>query len=159
MKNDLSKKIEELSLINDEWGGIDKKIVMLVAALNLSGVKTSISCAGHVDRSSQFPYVTFRGSRRTVGKFLSEFYKNRRVKKDTRINIYKGKDGFWLYSGAGFLVWKKKVQEKAKKISEGKKVESHNRTREEKLKIKVKLLCYQKEMNEFAKFLEYKING
>ncbi len=144
------KKLKQLGSVKDEWGGIDKKILNLVVALNLSGIKTSISCSGHAIKGSPFPYVTFRGSRFRVEKLIREFYKEHKPKESARIKIYKGKAGFWLYSGKGFLAWKKAMNKRAEKIAQGKAVTKVAPTKKERSVLPV----YQKEMAGFATFLK-----
>lgn len=157
MTSALDKKVKELASIKDGWGGIDKKILKLVAALNLLGVKTSISCAGHASHGSPFPYVTFRGSRAVVEKLLAKFYKKHKSKKSSEIEIFKGKASFWIYSGEGFSRWKNEIDKKVVKIKNGEKIKPIIITKKQKL-VRIKnLLLYQKEMTGFAEFLKEKI--
>lgn len=148
------KKIKELGSVKDEWGGIDKKILKLVAALNLLGIKTSISCAGHTSHGSPFPYITFCGSRAAVEKLLAEFYKKHKPQKGSQIGIFKGRASFWIHSGRGFLRWKKEIDIRAAKIKKGEKVKSAIVTKKQKLARAKALPFYQKEMEEFAIFLK-----
>ena len=157
MASNWDKKIKEFSSIKDEWGGIDKKIINLVVALNLSGVKTSISCAGHRGKGSPSPYVTFRGSLKTVEKLLSEFYKNHKPLGEAKIKIFKGKASFWMYSGKEFPIWKRKVDKLAEKLKGGGSIQLAHTTKEERNAMVVNLPLYQKEMSVFAAFLKKKV--
>ena len=159
MASNWDKKIKEFSSIKDEWGGIDKKIIKLVVALNLSGIETSISCAGHRGKGSPTPYVTFRGSSKTVEKLLLEFYKNHKPLDGAKIKIFKGRASFWMYSGKEFPIWKRKIDKLAERLKRGGSVKLTHTTKEERGVMVASLPLYQKEMNIFAVFLKKRIGG
>ena len=74
-KSDLwTKKIEDLKNVGDKLGmGIDKKIIEVVAVLNLMDIKTTQSCEGHLDRALPYPWVQ-------IGSFQGELVNNKRQK-------------------------------------------------------------------------------
>lgn len=69
-----AKKIEDLKNVGDKLGmGIDKKIIEVVAVLNLMDIKTTQSCEGHLDRALPYPWVQ-------IGSVQSEQLNEKRQK-------------------------------------------------------------------------------
>lgn len=95
--------------------------------------------------------------RKFVSSLLSEFYKDRRTPKDTRIVIESAKRGFWIHNGGeSYIKWRKKGNETVRKREAGKIIKSKTINPAEIIRRKKKLPIYQREMIEFAAFLNAK---
>mgnify|MGYP001560156704 CR=1 FL=1 len=153
---------------------VDKKIKSLVQALNKTGIPTTSSCEGHINRDSPVPWIKITAREKSSHKnsktskywqdenkkirlktqeLLKIFYKDRKVSQLVRITTSSANTGFWIHNGKIlFHRWRRTVNERVKKIKKGGKApEIINR--KEKIRRVRTLPPLQKEMASFAKFL------
>lgn len=164
------KKIEELSALNDEWGGIDKEILDTVVSLNKLGIITDGSCYGHLDKSSPAPWIGVGASpdatkedteiaKEKIYLLLNEFYANRIVSESTKLIVddFGGSDHFWIHNGGEeWKEWRIDVDDIVERIKRGEKPTGYFNDARKAKRAKT-LPIYQKEMDEFAVFLKTKV--
>ncbi|MFH1129559.1 MAG: hypothetical protein V1686_02380 [Patescibacteria group bacterium] len=153
---DIERQVDEIA---DKLGmPIDKEIKDAVVALNVWGIPTSQSCEGHLqEKGASFPWIEVYAPepggweeggekekewivenlkhRVKTMELLEEFYKDRETPFDAKLNF----SNIGIYGG--FRIQSMSV-ERMPIISD--------------VEQKEKLLIYQKEMNDFAKFLKNK---
>lgn len=144
---------------------IDLKIKNLVSILNRFGIPTTGSCEGHIDHGSPVPWVKINSDkglsflrvkelRNKITSLLKVFYENRKVQSTAKLRIKSGKAGFWLYSGQDFLAWRKIVDNRAKMIATGHKIEKEIVGHKEQVRRKSNLPVFQEEIRLFGEFLK-----
>ena len=81
-------KYKEVSTYTDGLGrGMDKKIINVVTGLNLLGIKTIMSCHGHLNRSL-FPYIIFEAENcDKLIYILENFYRVNPLEYSTFLHI------------------------------------------------------------------------
>lgn len=165
--------------IKDEFGGIDEEIKSIVEALNLVGINTTSSCAGHSEKSAAVvPWVKIRistenktdeeltsefleyeklenGKLKTkVLKLLDEFYGSRVVDDFLRIRMMDGNVGFWIYNGGDlYPAMRKEMDERLRLKDLGEQVNLATINAEEIEKRREYLPKLQKEFSDFAEFI------
>jgi len=166
--NKINSLYKKFNNIKDEWGGVDKKILKAVVALNLIGLNTSGSCEGHLNKNSPLPWIkispplkaknkdnVIKDYELKIRKLLKLFYKNKKNLNDkTKLVITKGNYGFWLHPNKNlFKKWRKFV---LKNVSFYKNKKNLYKIKKEFILPKInkkELDLYQKEFNLFADFI------
>lgn len=148
--------------MTDEWGGIDEKIQKLVTTLNYAGFQTTGSCEGHINRDAPAPWIKIGSDeidkdaelREKMIKLLDRFYVSRAVPQDVRLMISDASFGFYLHNGGEFYdKWREEVQTTAAQIKSGHAIKANSLSDERENSRAEKLPLYQKEIEEFAEFL------
>ncbi len=152
--------------MQDEWGGIDKKIEKTVMALNKRGIRTTGSCEGHADHGSPSPWISIsarpeidtegvlerenRELQKSVQALLDQFYKGRNVSEDKKIVIRNGKHSFWIHNGGKlFDAWRAHVEEIVEKNKRGEEITS-SLPQLGIANYQAQLEAYQKEFEDFG---------
>ncbi|MDP1689710.1 MAG: hypothetical protein Q8L52_00685 [bacterium] len=143
---------------------IDEKIKGLVGALNRVGFPTTGSCQGHEDYRAPAFWIKIGaedldGSLRIkMERLLTEFYENRLVEPDVKIETENANYGFYIHNGGeAYKVWREGVNEIATKIANKEETKERFINQEEKETRLTRLPIYQKEAEDFANFLNNKL--
>ena len=134
--------------LQDEWGGIDKKMKSSVLGLNQHGIETTGSCEGN---AAPCPWIMLKSVHSNIrdkaNQLLDRFYSNRKVSDEIRIKIFPVDSRFYIYSGKRetFSAWRRSVNETAEIIARGEIPKSR--------KDQVSPSEYQNEFQEFGEFL------
>jgi hypothetical protein len=157
---------------DDDWGGIDEGIKKCVIFLNLLGINTAGSCAGHAERNNVMPEICITSSTaesddtwskeeddRLTGltqELLEEFYRKREVSDLKKIVIIQSGMMSSLHNGGNlWKEWRCMVDDRSRRIKNGEEVKKWIPTEDE---IKEREIISKELLTEFDDFTEFLVS-